>query len=243
MDRNRSTQNGYGCTGSPDVLITDNGSQFGAKLFRKMADNWEIELRYTAPYSPQCNPVERQNRVIKTLIAQSVREDHRTWDEHLGEICFAINTAKHDSTLASPAMLCYGRELRVPKSISGPAFITNLAEEHRQAEAIHDERMQQFSKLYRKTQQNLRIAFARQSKYYNLRRRDVTYQSGDRVLKRTHVLSSAVEQIASKLAPKYEGPFEVINKKGYNVYKIRKLGSNQTEIAHVKDLKPFCSRL
>lgn len=45
-----------------------------------------IRHRFMLVYTPQCNPVERTNRTIKTMIAQYVRRRHRSWDEHLPEI-------------------------------------------------------------------------------------------------------------------------------------------------------------
>lgn len=224
--------------GTPEVLIIDNGTQFGSLVFQNMLKYWGIESFNTAPYSPQANPIERRNRVLKTLIAQSVKGDHRTWDESLNEITFAVNTAVHESTQFTPAMLCFGRELRVPGALSGPNFELVEGEEPTE-EQVHHERLERFRKLYQKTQENLRKAYARHAKYYNLRRRDVSYTEGQEVLRRTHVLSSAANAISSKLAPKYDGPFLVIKRVGYNLYVIRKPNSRKTERAHVKDLKPF----
>lgn len=228
--------------GAPDVLITDNGTQFCSKEFRDMAREWGIEFKYSAPYSPQSNPIERRNRVIKTLIAQSIKGTHATWDVRLKEIAYAINTATHDATQRTPAMLCYGRELRAPMALRGPLFVEGRNEDPPTTRETHESRMGEFSKLYRSTQRNLKAAYDRSAKSYNLRRRDVQYEVGQEVLRRTRVLSSAADAIASKLAPKYEGPFVIDGKTGYNIYQLREPGSGKKSTVHVKDLKPYVRR-
>lgn len=53
---------------------------------------------------------------------------------------------------------------------------------------------------------NLDDAFARQSKCYNLRRREFHYKIGDLVLARSRKLSSKEKNIAAKLCPPFSGP-------------------------------------
>ena len=45
-------------------------------------------------YFPRANPVER---TLKTMIVAFIEELHHRWDEHLHELVFAYNTAKHSS--------------------------------------------------------------------------------------------------------------------------------------------------
>lgn len=66
--------------GWPRKLISDNGSQFTAKVFIQfLKDNFVFHV-LTPPYSPQCNPTERANRTIKTLIKIYLRVNHKKWD-------------------------------------------------------------------------------------------------------------------------------------------------------------------
>lgn len=72
---------------------------------------------------------------------------------------------------------------------------------------MHLERMQCFRVLNQATQRNLQKVFSGQVIYYNLQRRDVLYEVGQQVLKQIHILSSKANTVATKLSPKYEGPF------------------------------------
>lgn len=104
----------FGC---PKTLISDNGSQFSGNLLNDFLRSMSIEHQYTAPYTPQENPTERANRVIKTMIAQNAGENHRLWDQYLAEIAFAINTAVHETTKHSAAQIIFGRNLVSPRLI------------------------------------------------------------------------------------------------------------------------------
>lgn len=228
--------------GAPDVLITDNGTQFVSNLVRDLAAEWGVNLQTTAPYSPQSNPVERQNRVVKTMIAQFVKNKHKTWDNHLCEFQYALNTAVHDSTGFTPARLCFGRELRPPCALRGPTVEIADTPDNLPLVDVARRREADFKRLVEETRENLKGAYQRQAKYYNLRRREVVYRPGDQVMRRLHILSSAADAIVGKLAPKYHGPCAVLGRKGVNLYEVKDTNSNQTHVVHVKDLKPFCPR-
>ncbi|KAF6203382.1 hypothetical protein GE061_003801 [Apolygus lucorum] len=71
------------------------------------------------------------------------------------------------------------------------------------------ERMSKLKELNHLVEENLLKASLSQSRQYNLRRRPDRFKVGDKVLHKTFTLSSAADRIASKLNPKYEGPFIV----------------------------------
>lgn len=100
--------------GCPRTLVSDNGRQFISKEFTLFIEDYGITYRKTPPYSPQCNPVERVNKVVKTMIRQYLENDNSDWERHLLEIQFAYNTVSHTSTGFSPAYLNTGREFLPP---------------------------------------------------------------------------------------------------------------------------------
>jgi len=70
------------------------------------ADAFKIRQRTAQVHAPYCNPVERTNKTIKTMIAQYVDRNHR----HIRALHYAYNTARHEATGYTPAYLNYGRE-------------------------------------------------------------------------------------------------------------------------------------
>ena len=75
-----------------------------------------IQHSFTPLYHPQANPVERTNRVIKTIIRSFIRDNHPDWDVYIHDFRFAYNTGFHTTINATPAFLNMGREPRPRKS-------------------------------------------------------------------------------------------------------------------------------
>ncbi|XP_036142095.1 uncharacterized protein K02A2.6-like [Monomorium pharaonis] len=212
--------------GCPEEILSDNGTQLRSSQLKDLLAGNGIRHRLTPAYAPHCNPVERTNRVLKTMISQYVRRNHRAWDEHIGELQFAYNTAKHDATGYTPAYLMYGRELRRPTE---PPTETERPRPHA------------LQKRLRETHEFVRIqnarAFQRQEKYYNLRRRNWQPKLGEWVWKHDHPLSKRAEAFNAKLAPKFIGPLEVRRIISPVIVDLRSKGGKWYRHTHVQDLK------
>lgn len=63
--------------GVPQVILTDNGTEFVNSIIQSLAEEFNIVHSTTPPYHPQANPVERVNRVLKTMIISYLKKDHR----------------------------------------------------------------------------------------------------------------------------------------------------------------------
>lgn len=218
------------------MVITDNGRQFESKEFTNLLRDAGSEHRKTPPYSPQCNPVERVNRVLKTMIAQYTADNHRHWDRWITEVVFAYNTAKHESTGFTPAFLNYGRELNPPAALYGPPDAPPRDLDQTDTRLRHEQitHLQDTLTLARHNQAR---ASEGQKKYFNLRHRDWHPAIGSHVMRREHHLSSAAEGFAAKLAPKFAGPYRIIKFMGPNIV-LLKDNNNRSSRAHVKDIKP-----
>lgn len=224
--------------GAPESIITDNGSQFTARIWYDLIKGWNVEQQFTAPYSPQGNPVERSNRTVKTMIAQYIKDDHTLWDVYLKELCYAYNTSVHDTTGYTPALLNFGRELRIPNAAHGPLKVAGVRESPSLSAEVKS-RLEKLSAIFEKCRKNMKRASESQTKYYNLRRREVSYKVDDKVWLRQHPLSSAAESFAAKLAAKYDGPYTIMSKVGANIYQLQSDSSRTIVRAHVKDLKRY----
>ena len=187
--------------GSPRIIVSDNGRQFIGKEVTRLCSEFHIQQRLTSTYTPQCNPVERVNRVIKTMIAQNIERSQRTWDSCLAELQFAYNTATSASTGHIPAYLNTGRELHSPGSL---AHETVLPGQER-----HQNRIKKLHAALDLARTQMAKSFQTRQKHYNLRRRKWAPEIGEKVLKRTHHLSSKIDNFNAKLAERYEGPFTV----------------------------------
>ena len=76
---------------------------------------------------------------------------------------------------------------------------------------------------------------------YNKNKRDVQFSEGDLVMRRTHPLSSGINKFSTKLAPKYEGPFKIVEIKSPTIYILESVSGDRQRIAkaHVSELKRY----
>jgi len=99
--------------GFPNVIQSDNGTEFKNELLNEIAERAGIEHRFSTPYHPRGNGLaERFVQTAKKTIAKSIQGDISTWDRHVPLVQYAINTkvaAIHGST---PFSLFFGRPLR-----------------------------------------------------------------------------------------------------------------------------------
>ena len=58
-------------------------------------------------------------------------------------------------------------------------------------------------------------------------------------MRKTHILSNAANKISSKLAPDWEGPYEIIETKSPNVYILKMYSGRKNPKVHVSELKKF----
>lgn len=223
--------------GTPKTIVSDNGAQYSNRLFKKMTTAFGIHHRFTPPYSPQNNPVERANKVIGTIIAQLAKGDQKKWDAWLLEMVFALNSAKHESTGFTPAMLNFGRELLPPKSVRAGVDPERHPDEE---ESPHEyrEHMRKLEDVISIARTNLEKAFIKQSHHYNMRRRAYQPRVGNLVYRREHVLSDTSKGFMANLAPKFAGPFRIARVESPVIVEIRNLDNNRfCGRVHVKDLK------
>jgi hypothetical protein len=213
--------------GCPEEILSDNGTQLRSALLAQLLQKLQIRHRLTPTYAPHCNPVERTNRSVKTMISQYVKKDHRKWDECLAELQFAYNTAVHEATGHTPAFLNHGRELRRPEERALPG----------EAETPHAVQ-RRLHEAYDVVRIKLARAFQRQERYYNLRRREWRPRIGEWVWKRDHPLSRRADAFNAKLAPKYIGPLEVRRIISPVIVDLRSRGGKWYRHTHVQELKP-----
>lgn len=91
--------------------------------------------------------------------------------------------------------------------------------------------------VYTTVKQSLKKAHDRNIKYYNDKRRDIEFEVGDEVWKRTYKQSNAGKYFAAKLAPKYE-KCKVIRKLSRLVYELEDESGKPLGKWHIKDCKP-----
>jgi hypothetical protein len=212
-----------------ETLISDNGSQFISKDFARMLKDYQVTHWKNAVYHPQNNPTERVNQVLGNCIRCFVGEDHREWDRDLSKITCAINTSYHEATKFSPFFLNFGRNIR----LTGEKQPTlDVSDEETQANPS-----QRLQAIYTKVRENLKKAYTRNAKHYNLRARPITFKPGDIAWRRNFVQSDALKKFSAKLAPK-KVKGTIVRRLGSNTYEFKDDGSDRVTAYSIDDLFP-----
>lgn len=97
--------------GTPETILTDNGSQFKSGYFRAFLTKFGVKQICTAIYSPQANASERVNRSILAAIRAYIGSDHTNWDINIDAISASLRSSIHRSTGYSPYFLCFGQNM------------------------------------------------------------------------------------------------------------------------------------
>ena len=109
--------------GAPDVIHTDQSSNFNSELMEDICCNFMIEKTRTTPYLPRGNgQVERFNRVIADTLSKNSAER----DMCLPYITFVYNTTVHRTIGATPYSMIFGREAQYPIDLFIPKPLGDL---------------------------------------------------------------------------------------------------------------------
>ena len=105
--------------GIPGELHSDQGLNFKSSVFQEVCTLLGIYKTRTTALHPQSDGVvERYNRTIEAQQATFLQDRWRDWDRHLPLLIMSYRSAVHETKKFTPAILMFGRELRVPLDLS-----------------------------------------------------------------------------------------------------------------------------
>jgi len=213
------------------TLVSDNGTQFTSKRYLEWCESLKISTFHISAYHAQANSCERMNRSVKTSIMAYIG-NCKDWDKNLNEVAFAINTAVSESSKFTPAYLCTGREFRHPLD-------NRLNLDTTRAVDPNDLGMR-IQLVHNLARENIAESKEKGARFYNLKAKNREFALGDLVMYRSHFLSNKDQGFSSKLAPKWEGPYEVIFKVSRCAYDLKHRDTGQlVNKVHINDLATF----
>ncbi|WVZ52186.1 hypothetical protein U9M48_003270 [Paspalum notatum var. saurae] len=194
--------------GVPKRIISDRGSQFTSRFWEQLHDSLDTKLRFSTAYHPQIDgQTERTNQILEDMLRACAIQYDTSWDKCLPYAEFSYNNTYQASLKKSPLEALYGKGAEHRCSGIRPVFGPNIIQDAKQQLRI--------------VQKNLRVAQSRQRSYADVRRRDLSFKVGDHVyLKVSPMKGIRRFNIKGKLAPRYIGPFKILEKKGEVAYRL-----------------------
>jgi hypothetical protein len=188
-----------------------------------------LNIRYstTLSYHPQCNSeAEVCNKTIAKYLAAFVDSSTLDWEPYVPALMFAYNTSFHRSIQAMPFSLTYGLEARLPAF-----FVPDFCRMH-DPDSANNNLLTTLHHARDLAVQNNLLATDKQKEYFDKKALHHTFHEGQFVLLNEFNFLSKNR----KLAPKYSGPFKILQVKGpHNVELLLTNGRKiVVNVAHVK---------
>jgi hypothetical protein len=198
--------------GIPKTISSDRGSIVVAHFWEQLHECLGTHLIRSSAYHPQTDgQIERVNQIIEDMLCACVLTEGRKWDKHLPLAEFSYNNSYQESIKMSPFEALYRRPYHTPLSwsesgervIFGPDIVIEVEE------------------MVKQIQANILAAQSRQKSYTNKRRSPLEFKVGDHVYLRVSLMKGVHRfSIKGKLAPRYIGPYPILDKYGPTSYQV-----------------------
>jgi hypothetical protein len=165
--------------GVPKSIVSDRGTQFTSHFWHQLHESLGTRLEFSTTFHPQTDgQTERVNQILEDMLRACALDYGSSWDENLPYAEFSYNNSHQASIEMAPFEDLYGRKCTTPllwsgvgeRSLFGPDIIKDAKEK---VHLIRD---------------RLKIAQSRQKSYADSKRREVTYEVGDRAYLRVSPL-------------------------------------------------------
>jgi hypothetical protein len=191
----------------------------------------DTKLNFSSAYHPQTDgQTERVNQILEDMLRDCTLKDNQSWDKCPPYAEFSYNNSYQESIKMAPFEFLYGRKCRTPLFWNEPGenqiFGSDILwEAERQVQMVRE---------------NLKLAQSRQKSYADNRRRELRFQVGDFLyLKVSPMRGLRCFKIRGKLAPRYIGPFKILEQRGEVAYQLELPTqlSDVHDVFHVSQLR------
>ncbi|GFX79583.1 retrovirus-related Pol polyprotein from transposon 412 [Trichonephila clavipes] len=222
-------------TGIPNVVTSDNGTNFAAELTKEFEKRIGSSPRFSTPGYPQSNGlVERFNRTLKNMLHNVVRDEGRGWHLQIPYVLWAYREIPHSTTGVSPFQLLYGRQPQGPLSILKSTWTGKHNNLQLCTTPVSKYLEDLKCKLEKAAEQAKFVSTVQQEKmayYHNLRSSDKVFKVGEKVI----VL---IPDATSKLFARWQGPATIIEKRNPHSFLVE-MPDNSTKHIHQNKLRHY----
>ncbi|KAL5801024.1 hypothetical protein ACOSQ3_032656 [Xanthoceras sorbifolium] len=219
--------------GMPKTIVSDRDAKFLSYFWKTLWGKLGTKLLFSTTCHPQTDgQTEVVNRTLSALLRAIIQKNLKTWEDCLPHVEFAYNRSVHSATHFSPFEIVYGFNPLTPLDLL-PLPVTEHVN-------LDGKKKAEFVKqIHEKTRQNIERRTEQYANQANKGRKKVVFEPGDWVWLHMRKERFPVQR-HSKLLPRGDGPFQVIERINDNAYKLDLLGEyNVSASFNVSDLSPF----
>ena len=221
--------------GWPRELRADGGSNLANKLAEAIHERTGVQLLKGAKYHPQSQGIAERVQGTLTQMCVAANEGGSHWPDHLPFLLFSYRATPHRVTEMSPAMVLYGRELRLPSTLDMPERTPTIDDLPADIQAYAQRQHLLLSAAWHAARQATVVEQEKAfSDAHSKHQSNVAFEVGDRV---RYLLPDAK---ANKLTSAWSTPCRILEVLGQGNYRLRDLPNNMMDDKfHVSQLRPY----
>jgi hypothetical protein len=216
----------------PKTIVSDRDPKFTLNLWKGLFKGFGTNLNFSIAYHPESDgKTERVNRVIEDILRMYVMDKPSRWEDYLHLVEFAYNNGYHASLKMSPFEALYGRKCNTPVSWDNRDDRAVVGPELRKE--MEDQMI--------KIKKNLKASQDRQKSFADKNKTQREFKVGDHVFLKVKANRSSLKLgSCTKLAARFCGPFEILERIGLVAYMVA-LPASMTvhNVFHVSLLKKY----
>jgi hypothetical protein len=219
--------------GVPNTIVSDRDAKFLSHFWKTLWFKLGTKLLFSTTCHPQTDgQTEVVNRTLSTMLRAVLKKNIKMWEECLPHIEFAYNRSLHSTTKMCPFEIVYGFLPRAPIDLMPLPSSEKINFDAKQ-------RAELMLKLHEATKQNIERMNAKYKCAGDKGRKQLILEPGDLVW--LHLRKDRFPELRkSKLMPRADGPFKVLQRINENAYKLdlpADFGVSPT--FNIADLKPY----
>ncbi|CAO2826301.1 unnamed protein product [Amaranthus hypochondriacus] len=198
--------------GFPISIVSDRDRIFLSKFSKELFRLQHTVLVRSTSFHPQTDgQTEIVNKTLETYLRCYINGQPRKWAAWIPWAEFCYNTSPHSSTLMSPFQALYGRPPPHLVRFNEETTVESLDQLLSERDAIIDE-----------LHFNLAQAQQMMKFYADKNRRELSFEEGDMVYLKLQPYRqrSLATRLNEKLAPRFYGPYKVLQRIGKVAYKL-----------------------
>src|SRR3954469_11922598 len=194
-------------------ISSDHGSIFTSNFWKAFQEALGTKIVFSTAYHPQTSgKVERVNQILEGMLRACVISFAMKWEDCLAYAEFSYNNSYQESLQAAPFEVLYGRKCRTPLNWS----------EAGERQLLGPDVVQEAEDRVKVIREHLKAAQSRQKTYYDKKHRGVDFKVGDFAYLKVSLLRGTHRfGIKGKLAPRFVGPFRVLETRGPLAFRLQ----------------------
>ncbi|CAL8089942.1 unnamed protein product [Prunus armeniaca] len=215
------------------VIVDHRDSKFTSKFWGSLQKALSTQLNFSTAFHPQTDgQSERTIQILEDMLKACILDFRGSWEDHLVLTEFPYNNSYQSSIQMAPYEALYGRPCR------SPVCWTEVGE----TVLLGPDLVQGTTEKIKLIKQSLLTAQSRQKNYADRRRKPLSFNVGDYVFLKVSP-RRGVKRFGKtgKLALRFIGPFEILERIGEVAYKLALPPqlSNIHNVFHVSMLRKY----